>query len=137
MYQSTLDINPLPKDLHKGLSRAKSSILTQLRTQAIGLNDFLATRNVPNVTPECECGWVRQTPKHIVVHCPYLRGREQMWTKAATLDYNVALQTKQGAEAVTSWLLSRCNRLRLPQFRVAKELAGKQQETRHPLTLWW
>ena len=60
-----------------------------------------------------------------------------MWTKAATLDYKEALQTKQGAEAITLWLLSRCNRLRLPQFRVAKELAGKQQETRHPLTPWW
>ena len=39
-----------------GLSRAKSSILTQLRTGAIGLNDFLAARNVPNITLECECG---------------------------------------------------------------------------------
>ena len=137
MYQTTLDTEPLLKDLHIGLSRAKSSILTQLRTQAIGLNDFLTTQNVPNVTPKCDCGWTRQTPKHIVVHCLNLSGREQMWTKAATLDYNEALQTKQGAEAITSWLLSKCNRHRLPQFQVAKELANKQQDTRHPLTPWW
>ena len=77
-----------------GLSRAKSFILTQLRTGAIGLNDFLAAWNVPNITPECECGWVRQTPKHIVVHCPYLGGREQMWIRAGTLNYNRALRTK-------------------------------------------
>ena len=49
-----------------------------IRTGAIGLNDFLAARNVPNITPECECGWVRQTPKYIVVYCPYLGGREQI-----------------------------------------------------------
>jgi len=74
-----------------GLSRAKSFILTQLRTGAIGLNNFLAARNVPNITLECECGWVRQTPKHIVVYCLYLGGREQMWTRAGTLNYNRAL----------------------------------------------
>ena len=56
-----------------GLSRAKSSILTQLRTGAIGLNDFLAAQNVPNITPECECGWVRQTPKYIVIHASHIK----------------------------------------------------------------
>jgi hypothetical protein len=137
VYQSALDAKPLPKDLHTGLSRAKSSILTQLRTEAIGLNDFLAARNVPNVTPACSCGWVRQTPKHIVVHCPLLGGREQMWTRAGTLDYNTALQTKRGTKAITSWLLSWCNQLRLPQFCVARDLADKQQDSRHPLTPWW
>ena len=60
-----------------------------------------------------------------------------MWTRAGTLDYNRALRTKQGAEAITTWLLSRCNRLRLPQFRVARELADKQQDPRHPLSHWW
>ena len=39
-----------------GLSRAKSSILTQLRTGAIGLNDLLAVRNIPNITLECKYG---------------------------------------------------------------------------------
>ena len=55
-----------------GLSRAKSSILTQLRIGAIGLNDFLAAWNVPNITPKCEYGWVRQMPKYIIIHCLYL-----------------------------------------------------------------
>ena len=49
-----------------------------------------------------------------------------MWTRAGTLDYNRALQTKQSAEAITTWLLSRCNQLRLLQFRIARELADKQ-----------
>ena len=37
-----LDIKPLLKDFYIRLSQAKSSILTQLCTGAIGLNDFLA-----------------------------------------------------------------------------------------------
>ena len=102
VYDSVLDAKSPPKDLHAGLSRAKSSMLTQLRAETIGFNDFLAARNVPGATPECDCGWVRQTPRHIVVHCPLLGGREQMWTRAGTLDYNVALRTKQDAEAITS-----------------------------------
>ena len=57
-HYSALDAKPLPKDLHMGLSQAKSSILTQLRTGAIGLNDFLAARNVPNITLKCKCSWV-------------------------------------------------------------------------------
>ena len=85
-----------------GLSRAKSSILTQLCTGAIGLNDFLAAWNVPNITLEYKCGWVRQMPKYIVVYYLYLGGKEQMWTKAETLNYNKALRTKQGAEAITT-----------------------------------
>ena len=120
-----------------GLSRAKSSILTQLRTGAIGLNNFLAAQNVLNITPKYKCGWVRQTPKYIVVHCPYLGGREQMWTRAGTLNYNKALQTKQGAEAITMQLLIRYNQLTLPQFSVAKELANKQQDPRHPFSHQW
>ena len=77
-HYSALDAKPLPKDLYMGLSRAKSSILTQLRTGAIGLNDFLAARNIPNITLEYECGWVRQTPKYIIIYCPYLGGKEQI-----------------------------------------------------------
>ena len=84
-----------------GLSRAKSSILTQLRTGAIGLNNFLAAQNVPNITPKYEYSWVRQMPKYIVVYCPYLGGKEQMWTRAGTLNYNRALWTKQGAKTIT------------------------------------
>ena len=57
-----------------------------------------------------------------------------MWIRAGTLDYNIALQTKQGAEAITTQLLSRSNWLKLPQFRTAKELADTQQNPRHPLT---
>ena len=42
----------------------------QLRTEKIGLNDFLFTRRVPDVTsPRCECGERRQTVAHILLRC--------------------------------------------------------------------
>ena len=120
-----------------GLSRAKSSILTQLRIGAIGLNNFLTVQNVPNITLKCKYSWVRQIPKYIIIHYPYLGGKEQIQTRAGTLNYNKALQTKQGTKAITIQLLSRYNQLKLPQFRVARELADKQQDPRHPLSYQW
>ncbi|EAQ88588.1 predicted protein [Chaetomium globosum CBS 148.51] len=55
---------------HDGLSKAKSSLLIQIRTGAIGLRDFLFTRGVPEVlTPACECGEGRETAEHLVVWC--------------------------------------------------------------------
>ena len=42
----------------------------QLRTEKIGLNDFLFARRVPDVTsPRCDCGARRQTVAHILLHC--------------------------------------------------------------------
>lgn len=56
---------------HDGLSKAKSSLLIQIRTGAISLRDFLFTRGVPEVlTPACECGEGRETAEHLVVFGP-------------------------------------------------------------------
>jgi hypothetical protein len=41
-----------------------------LRTEKIGLNDFLFTRRVPDVSsPCCNCGERRQTVAHILLCC--------------------------------------------------------------------
>jgi hypothetical protein len=126
-----------PPKLYGGLSRAQVSLLAQLRTEAIGLNDFLSRRSVPGVYPPCECAWPRQTPKHIVAYCPLLPARESMWAAAGTLNYRVVLSTKRGVQAVTEWLLGLCNRQRLPQFTVARELHRKEPVQGAPLEQWW
>lgn len=49
------DLNPktgFPLRLHKDLTKAKSSLLTQAQTGAIGLNAFLYRRRIPGVTPD-------------------------------------------------------------------------------------
>ena len=56
--------------LHEGLSKRESALLVQLRTEKIGLNDFLFSRGVPSVTsPRCECGERRQTVAHVLLRC--------------------------------------------------------------------
>jgi hypothetical protein len=56
--------------LHERLSKRESALLVQLRTEKIGLNDFLFARRVPDVTsPRCDCGARRQTVAHILLYC--------------------------------------------------------------------
>jgi hypothetical protein len=46
----------------------------QLRTEKIGLRDFLFTRRVPGITSSrCQCGERRQTVAHVLLHCRKLR----------------------------------------------------------------
>ncbi|KAJ3571479.1 hypothetical protein NPX13_g5362 [Xylaria arbuscula] len=57
-------------ELHKDLSKRHSAILVQLRTEKIGLRDFLFKRKVPDITdPKCSCGERRQTVLHVLFQC--------------------------------------------------------------------
>ena len=56
--------------LHKGLYKAESSILVQVRTGKISLRDFLFKRRVLGFdSPLCDCGQGRETTRHILVFC--------------------------------------------------------------------
>jgi ribonuclease HI/exonuclease III len=56
--------------LHKGLKKRNSALLVQLRTEKIGLRDFLYSRNVPDIaSSQCDCGAIRQTVAHVLLHC--------------------------------------------------------------------
>ncbi|RYO78316.1 hypothetical protein DL764_010130 [Monosporascus ibericus] len=56
--------------LHEGLSKRQSAILVQLRTEKIGLRDFLFNRNVPDIQdPGCHCGEGYQTVAHVLLQC--------------------------------------------------------------------
>ncbi|KAI6789402.1 hypothetical protein KC331_g213 [Hortaea werneckii] len=60
--------------LHEGLTKRQSAILVQLRTEKIGLRDFLFRRKVPNILdPMCTCQEGRQTVRHILLTCRKLR----------------------------------------------------------------
>jgi exonuclease III len=100
--------------IHVGISKATTSLITQIRTEKIGLNAFLAERRVPNRTPECSCGNMRQTAKHILIYCPeFTESREDLYRAAGTRDYSKMLATPRGAKAAANWL-QRTNLL--PQF---------------------
>ncbi|EAQ87046.1 hypothetical protein CHGG_08299 [Chaetomium globosum CBS 148.51] len=98
---------------HDGLSKAKSSLLIQIRTGAIGLRDFLFTRGVPGVlTPACECGERRETAEHLVVWClapPLTRRRERTGIRTRRDFYSVLHginpTTARLARRVLDWLM--------------------------------
>jgi len=100
--------------IHVGISKATSSLITQIRTEKIGLNAFLAERRVPNRTPRCSCGNTRQTAKHILMYCSnFEESRENLYRAAGTRDYSKMLATPRGAKAAANWL-QKTNLL--PQF---------------------
>jgi hypothetical protein len=116
---------------HASLNRPQSTMATLLRTEAIGLNDFLHRVGVPDVEARCPCDWERQTPKHVVMSCPDLDGRDRMLSAAGTMDYATLLNTEKGLRAVTSWLLQQNI---LTQFSGAKEMAEEDRSGWRPLT---
>jgi hypothetical protein len=56
--------------LHEKRSKRHSSLLIQMRTEKIGLKDFLRQRGVPEIIdPRCVCGEGRQTVMHVLMRC--------------------------------------------------------------------
>ena len=113
LYQSALR-------LCDSLSKAQSSILTQVRTGKIRLVAFLCERWVPGFpTPACSCGVQWETAKYVVVDCPWLqRVRPSLYTAAATTDYQAMAARPCPAAAITAWILRHGV---LPQFSWAQE----------------
>ena len=72
-----------------------------LRTGIIGLIDWLHWVGVPVGSPGCECGWPRQTPKHVILSCPLHTNREAMLLAAGAENYNTLLLMQRGLKAVT------------------------------------
>jgi ribonuclease HI len=69
------------KGLYRGMSKAYSSVLIQLRTGRIGLNHFLYKIKARE-SDDCSCEQGSQTPKHVLFDCPlWTEIRQQMWDK--------------------------------------------------------
>ena len=112
---------------HKGLTKAESSLLVQIRTGAIGLRDFLYKRRVPEVlTSRCECGEGRETAEHLVVWClaPPLTRRWERAEIRTQRDFYSTLQGISPAAArltrrILGWLMDSG---RLPMYGLARRL---------------
>lgn len=100
-----LDTTSYKPDIHFQCNKATSSMITQIRTEKIGLNAFLADRYVPDKLAPCSCGWARQTAKHVLFFCSELADRRgQLFRDAGTNDYSKIVATTRGAKAAAGWL---------------------------------
>ena len=103
--------------LHENLYKAESSLATQLRTEKIGFNAFLAQLRVPNVSSDCTCGHPDQTVKHVVLFCPDIdRSNENL---SPSSDLNSILTNAASLRIAVRWLIGLNI---LPQFHLAREL---------------
>ncbi len=60
--------------LHTDRSKRESAILVQMRTEKIGLKDFLFNRRVSGIwDSRCDCQEGRQTVAHVLLNCRKLR----------------------------------------------------------------
>jgi hypothetical protein len=90
-------------NIHKGLRKAESSIITQIRIGRIGLAAFLNKIHVPSFdSPTYQCGNANEMAAHIVVHCPlYLERRVELLdtdTHANTPDLRKLCGTATGGQ---------------------------------------
>lgn len=94
--------------LHQGLTKAQSSLATQLRTGKIGLAAFLNLCRVPDYpSPACQCGWHTENPEHILLFCPrFTQVRNRLIEHAGTRDLATMLGTPKGLRAATTWVMS-------------------------------
>ena len=106
--------------MHSKLRKAESSMAVQLRSEKIGLNDFLYRMNVPNIqNVGCPCGWRKQTVKHMLLFCPRLaKERRELIQQAGTSDYKQLLTQKQGIRTAARWMIRVGY---LDQFSLARE----------------
>jgi len=107
--------------MRDGLQKAESTLAIHIRTERIGLNAYLHSRNVPGTnSPRCDCGWSHQTAKHILMHCPnWTHLRSNMLRDAGFTDYRVIVATTKGLKAAARMMME--TEL-LEQFRVARAL---------------
>jgi len=109
-----------PSVLYSNLPKHQSTALMLLRTEVIGLNDWLSSVGVPDVLPRCNCGWPRQTARHVVMQCRTYEGqRAELIREAGSEDFRAILTGVASARAAARWFV-RCGIL--AQFRTAYEV---------------
>ena len=114
-----------PRKLYAGLTKAESTALFLLRTEVLGLNAWLAAIHKPGIYPQCPCGWMAQTVRHILLHCPRY-DRTQLLINCSTERKQEILNRPVSAAHAAQWFIASGV---LGQFKVAKEVAEEDQES--------
>ena len=112
------------RKLYAGLSKAEATALFLMRTEVIGLNAWLASVQVPNITPHCPCGWHAQTVRHVLLHCPR-HNRVGLVRACNTENWDEILTRPECAQYAARWLVKSGA---MAQFKVAAEIAEERIE---------
>lgn len=106
--------------IYRGLTKARCSVLIQIRSGKTGLAGFLHRHRAPGHTsPVCSCGMATETPTHVLVHCS--KHAEARWglLREGRVNTHSLLNTQDGAAQLSGWWLHRGI---LRQFELAREL---------------
>src|SRR5947209_3859200 len=95
-----------------------------MRSEIIGLKDWLTRVDVPNVIRRCDCGYPAQTVRHVLLQYS-LHNREDMLREARTQELDKLLSQEKSAQAAARWFVSSGM---LEQFRVANQIAGENPQ---------
>lgn len=96
--QALRRIQPLPSvgilKIHANIKRSMSSLITQIRTEKIGLGAFLHSCRVPGYdTAECVCGGGKHTAAHVLAKCrDYTEERWSFWEEIKSRRRDVVLE---------------------------------------------
>jgi len=94
-----------PLKLYSNLPKHEATALFLLRTEVLGLNSWLASINVPNITPSCSCGWPQQTVRHVLLFClDHSEERESIIRQTGTTDLYTILNHGKGSRIAARWL---------------------------------
>jgi hypothetical protein len=121
------DFDDTSLEKHSHLTKAESSLLTQLRTEKIGLRTFLFTCKVPEIlTPHCACGTGKETVEHLILWCPERPPPPHLPRRRILLSYRDlknALGDPASAHQIVRWVLSTG---RLQEYRLAVSLEEEE-----------
>ena len=110
--------------MYDDLPKHEATALFLLRTEVLGLNDWLARIGVPGITPMCPCGTGKHTIRHLLAFCPeQVQPRANLLLRTGTTELREILTNKKMVKAAAQWLLETNT---LEQFRIAKEIASEK-----------
>jgi ribonuclease HI len=116
--------------VHRGLRKALSSVMVQMRTGRIGLSGFLAKIGIRE-SARCSCDEGIQTPRHVLLECGLHVGlRREMFRKIGdpTLDYAALVSQPKHARHVANFMLKTGL---LEQFKAVDTTEGEEQPNWH------
>jgi hypothetical protein len=107
-----------PRKLYAGLTKAESTALFLMRTEIIGLNEWLASVKVQGIPRGCPCGSPTQTVRHILIYCPRYE-RTDLILKCQTERLEELIGRAECAKHAARWLVQSGV---MEQFRVAAQI---------------